>query len=1626
MINLQGPSDLSSVTGQPTDTKPEALRRGAKTEKMEAAYASIVSGQGVSMYEKVRAEQESSGGKSPASSSVINQENKTLNETARQTDVVISYLTDESIPLDFRKGLLNAAHQDKLQQGYIEHTASKYLVDEADDEMDDGDTERRISLGSSIKRMADSQIELQREVDRAKMSVGEVDVSRQLTDLGYRFLPFNDTVAAANAAKKLQEEGKLPEGALSWQAMSGSQADLLLNVKQLRDATPISQRPQLIREVMPVLMANTGFNSSLHSDVSDVNVTVLAEIEQALVDGDWGSVDLWLGRLGWAADVIPVVGGVIETGVKALKGSSKLSKAVDNTVNAAEVDMALQRLPEAPRAEVEMADNLVVVGGKTPVSPAQTAANTNTSKSKGMYAAINSDKTEEAAEALSGVSRNEYLVSEKLPQIASESGIVFHKTDKVDEVVMRSKIEDYINNNVAPEGDYRLDLDLIRQTQYARMLDMTELGSGSKLSSVTSSVGAGKSSNSTLLRQMYNSYDNRPYNTINASRNSLLRDMHKFGVDMGDIRVVKWDSDGKGKMLSKEEVDSIVAQEKASKMEGAFDDKGKQYSSGYYSLVVDVDYSVNQAEARSFASSGKLNIGHKGKTLDFITGLYGVSHIAPKAAQLLFPARQFVDREIVKGMSVRANKQKAVYAELSKQADSFEASFNAMEKGLAKSFNDLVVEVDLANPPSLHNIVMRLNGDQHAVDAFNKYVAYAKYTQRIRNNEEIAQARIDGYRMASFKDAEGKKTYARVKRLDKEALKAATYDKSRSITVTSYDATGKSSKRQYNAQFLHDNISVKTDEDLVAYINNRENREVEDIAQSLVDIFTSDNLYEMKHTPGGESHYFILPNAYVRNIEATDQLIDVNAIKSGYSASQTFVMRVNKTTGKRDVSLHVDDIGEAKTIASQLTARNSDSMWKFVEYQAKNQQEATELAKTFYELRDSAEVVKGKKSLYVSKPKLSSPYDLLNNLTSSSYHLADGVSHQGYIESAKTRFIAMYGHMLQEGKGGVKVFPKDETEIANMANSYKAKQAFHYIRSQELGDVNNWEMAYKNKLQSASLLAGEAMEKHGLKKSMVSSAIESTLSSPIQRLKEIARVAYITLNPLAQATYGMVDFLTNLGVGRAAYMLNPTDGGLMQDAAAMFAMRKGDFEAASRINGRDIAYNKEMWEDWKESGLTAATELQHAIDAGMKAAPRANASPLDALKAGKPVKALTETVKAGLRGVEKIAIEAPDNLNRMSTWLLIRDYQMDKLKTKKLSLRQKDEVIDLVSEVTLDMTKAGQTDLPKTLFGSPIQFYSTILKSAMKLLPLNVGSMPYEMRLKLVTTNAILFGLPALYQTHYDQHIAPHFPQEFNESEGLYIQRGMLWQTITDATGFKFEEGKFDAMSTGAPEMVIDLISSGYVGYLEDNSPAGSKLSQGVDLVRDFSLLLGLTSGVKPSPEALANELASFLSGGYSNLLKAEVINNQIESGRLPPESISDVYATTWAGSMASEAGAKQAYSFEVGDAKKAIEADAKMFVDDVIRHSKLEGIHSEEIILVKKAALAELFKESPEPLKAEVLRQLKQRIKSRDLDANMHLEMSKLMGMMTKSDAERLIYNHPGMSPEQQDRLLRLTEKSE
>lgn len=573
------------------------------------------------------------------------------------------------------------------------------------------------------------------------------------------------------------------------------------------------------------------------------------------------------------------------------------------------------------------------------------------------------------------------------------------------------------------------------------------------------------------------------------------------------------------------------------------------------------------------------------------------------------------------------------------------------------------------------------------------------------------------------------------------------------------------------------------------------------------------------------------------------------------------------------------------------------------------------------------------------------------SLVRSIYSVAQRTAFRDFVETAKSRWMKQYGHLIEEVKGQknwpaqVKVIGRG-TVKHSLSDINDARWTWRYIDAMEAGYVNLLDDVSKNLFKYFSDVAGENgwgwLETVGRK---ASDANPSTFA----RRKTFRLL--LAANPLRQLPVQSMQSLPVILATNPTFMVRLPFQMMLVDAIALGGDIDSWFKVAANVmTGLTKNEAKALQEAWRASGFEAAVE--------------ANSLTRDQLLRLTDKSVLQKTNRALAKPIDvmqKYGFNMGENLLMRSVWL--SEYDNLRKSGKPITPEALENMNARVRHLTLNMNQAGELPYNHNMFSALMQFFQAPHKAFAQIVLGHTGLTALD-RMKLGTAYVLTFGIGMGPMTSILSNL---IPGEDKTMLRQVVEGGVFNILLNKALGTLFNQDVATDFSDSlrlfevpnVAEFLTNLIS-GETSLIDiiASSPSGALIVGDNPRITEFVLQAMRPFYVDPAqkPQEALNAGIEFLNifSGASNAFKAAYI---LEKQKVM--STSGVVIdrdSNWVEAMMKLAGFSTmdevryyAFTDRTIKAQQKRTEDIKLWLREMNKRLALEGIGREDIESVSR-----------------------------------------------------------------------------
>lgn len=1230
------------------------------------------------------------------------------------------------------------------------------------------------------------------------------------------------------------------------------------------------------------------------------------------------------------------------------------------------VEKSLQSEIEAFKAKQAEDVPNVVVSQVQPVSVSQVLKDTNPDRFRGMHGAMAQDETGRVAEAAYGTSRQDAIVTDLAPQVATESGAVQAKVAVADANQLKlADVDTDLSAFIKQDGAlYYTDAQkLSNQSRIVNDFQQAFNVTGRKemyqiqSKAVGESTGNGVKISATYGPQESGFHD--PQSAIDAVK-FALRD---YGVGDESIQLLKRTGD-----------DYIPVSKELATQEGV---------KGDYLVRVDHDYKFNPFKMEDYPKNMvKNNWFMRTSTLQGSSGAGSLQRHLVNITSMLEP-------HITLSMSKAVTKTSGVMREFVRVGTEVSKSFVKLAPQEKSVVMDMIKEGNLKGK-WWSPVEMEAAGlSDKAKDTLNSWKKYWDNHFFFENQDHTRSLSNQGY----MKYESG-------------------------ATDTNLWA-----KPINNVNSIPDNIRVyDSTTDSVRVMRGNEIADLYNGGGKIAE------LEGVEIHAGKEFQHIISKETagegYLRAFNQTDQTLNYRpgyfhvAYKDPHFIIKTIVNDAGKEVGTRAVATAAN-LKDAEAMRVRLAA--SDGGEYTIRGAAKNEDgrardyRSVQRAKGRSAQRFRGERLENSTSI-ISDPSYSHIQDPLEAMISSARSISRRISMRDPIEAMKQGLMKQYEQFMPK-VDGLHKYPNNVLDIKNVSGNSRldkeqaaARSTYEYIQQMEGGYVNHIDDGYKAILNKIGDLLGEkSVDSGGLvsKASQVGENITRSAAGvkPTKIARSAANNFFIVTNPVRQL----------LVQGHQVMQIVPIAPKFFADprssAQVMFLISKQmgmeTSESALKFLKMTRPEAEEMWSHFKLSGNYAAIDSHTMINGSLK-------SFVDGVTPARTIAGkIGQAAVKPVGWLRQIGFDAGENFNQTVAWAAFRHKALEEGRVMS-DAATRDRVASLATNFTGNMNKAGQNAYEGNALNVGLQFMGWAHRWA----GIMTGSRVFTKseKARLWGWQLLMYGMPGGYAGYgMFQHFLPDDPHTKDQIvQGLV---GATYNKIASITSGEEVKANWSA-SLNPLDMYgtashLKEVMGGDIGKFFADSPAGALLFGGnpqlTNLVKDAAKWTNLSEDSKEHPTDLSNVATDFLRlfGGLSNAYKAKYAFEtgkklSTYTGKVVDTNITNTQALLIAAGIPDIDEAKTRYINGVmHDKYKELESDVQHFHDERKRLLLNDDITPDQFKYYLEMS-NEFFRAHPED--NSLAQQMYKRLVDKDIEGGDTRIPKQLMQMNNIMDKEKAL----------------------
>jgi hypothetical protein len=1023
------------------------------------------------------------------------------NEEAYARQALYDIIGNPNISEEEKAASVQAFNEDTLDTREIVSTNSIAASSAGEDEED---AMTRLSHGSYVKRMAEANKEIQALINAEAIEFDPHAGKAFLDMVEFWFVPFVESNQAANIQEKFAS-GDITAGQAGWALMGASKKNV---VDILNAATP-EHKVELVRYLLQVINSESDVRvldgvSFLPTDNQFASYTWLSSIVE---DGYYSSTEELLDNVITVIDFLPLAGPAVR----------------------------------AIRAGVR--------GRRSASSPLETVGVDNPQQTRAMMEAIEQDTTGEASAALTGVSRDEAIVDQMLPEMLDEARPVRAKVANPGEVhTSFTRQDEAVYDRASNSGATHLTI-AEKDAGTAHVINMLKETSDMTLQSNVSEIGH-RVDGKVLINAIYGKKEGG-WRTANDAVSTAMFNLRKLGVRENDLTVYKLSGDGYVPVTREELSDLMVSRQ-----------------DGDFRVGLNFEYEINPFDVGELAQFDvKYNI------FDRVLG----TRLSSVRLQrnILDPISMF-DPQFFKPATAAVTRAAGIESALIDIAVDFGEQFRKLDANSKELVTDYIHQ---ANREGLAFDPVRLAGEGHNQQTLSAISKFRQYwdTQYVLENRDLAKT-LKAQKYQVLEDsASGTRLFA--KPVGNNYQRIPVYDPVQN-TVRQLEP------EEWAAAYEKGGFVARTKDVLPdgvehIYVRNNKNSFLREL---------TDHDTVLHYRPGYYTVFYKSPvfiEKFIPGKTATGvQTLNTKAIATArnFKEAEEYLARAAAREGKT-----AEEYGRTRG-AKEGLGRTSNEYWEQQLVQGR-----------------TAQMYRGKRleeadaptSMSINEQHILGPVD---SMLRGARSVSERVSLRDWLTTSKERFVQQYGEVLPQVNGQA-TFPRSAEEItrgpgfAGDKLVADARTTYEYIQYMENGYVNSIDSAWKSMFRSMAQITGRS----GLGKTQEAFDWAADMS-PTGLLKGTAFRAYLSTNPARQ-----ILIQAHQAVQLAAIEPRYTAKTLFRDMPALgYILRKGDgvsdaeWGMLEKFSGRDRVWLTTMSEIVHESGILKAVDKSNLLQGEMK------------------------------------------------------------------------------------------------------------------------------------------------------------------------------------------------------------------------------------------------------------------------------------------------------------------------------------------------------------------------------------------------------------------------------------------
>lgn len=1269
---------------------------------------------------------------------------------------------------------------------------------------------QRLNIGDALQAVNKKRLEMQ-HVRNREVSKLDAGTASAWLDFGVIMSPFLEPFLVDEVYSELKKSIDLGDTDGVFENLSGNQK---MAIKKAIQNAPPSDQLVIGQKIADIISGHVGLPI-----VGNVDVMQAQLLETFLSDEEYGASEAVLDSMIELLDYTIFGGVVLRAGQKVGKGIKALGNTTETLIR------------DSVRASV---------GGRNmPGSPAKVVQDTNPQSARDLHKVMANDETEEAANALYGVDRQDALVDDLQAQVKSVDGSVKYKVGDMDMDVSGDAVD------LLRTGE--TERTMAEKTQLRnKYFSMYENVKGMSLRREMTQVGdiAVDYSKKDLpdgigIDAIYGPAEGG-YSNAQDAVDMALWSMRDLGVTADNIELLARSGD----KYIPTTIEKATTQEKGIAELQAFGGDGLVQSLQVennldYLIRVKSDYRFKDSDVGVWS-----DISIKNNMFDRIGAAAGVA--GEKAAGVFSAIQNYaldpasmIDTTIFKSASTAVARSAAVEKEILETGGAFAKSFSKLPTKRQAVLEGIIKESNAKGIKFTNTQAAAAGLSPDEIVTLSNWKRTWDTIYALENSDAIRSLRNGGYKEFVDSTSDTKLFAKPMKRGNMSGNKV--YDPS----------TGKA--KQVTEQELDE---LYEGGGTVARLRNPVNMGEVD--------------YDMVLVPNTKD------SAYMR--ELSDSSAVLNYREGYYAVSYKdpyFIDKVFKKADGTEYTKAVATAGSAKEAAllqRQLQRQDPDSVYgdprPDVKGSSQSDSDSWDLA---HNTGRSSQRARGERLAGIAEeggidPSQSNILGPVDSMLSSARSVANRVSMRKVLETSKSRFSAQFGDLMPVDPitkkpqwpskiDGIKFRKGTNYDSRRIAD---ARTAWNYVNYLENGYINHVDDFYKGIMNGMAKMAGN-----------YSSKVEKALSymaatrGPSAFGKNMAFNAYLALNPLRQAviqSHQAIQLAANFPVQIVTKI--PTQVPVLTIMQLTGNVADVPVEML-KLAGLSRVEAKKMFDRFSSSGLVAQIDKQNLVRGGFShLADTTVSSPMTGKVGG--------LVSDALGYVRKAGFDAGENVNMMTSWLA----HYNRAQNKGLDISNKEVLDNVAAEAinyTYNMNAAGDMRYNVDSLALLFQFLQVPHKAFTQMAFNRV--LTGAERGRLAGYNLVMYGVPSVVA--YE--LAPQlFPDNPTLQHGFVFgaESMMLNMALNDQVGTETDfSGLAPTGMYGLYETLTGMATTD-ISEMIANTPSG-KLFVGssprfTDAFKTAARAFGLAEDPEETPTTLlmAGKEFTKIASGMSNMFK--------------------------------------------------------------------------------------------------------------------------------------------------------------